>query len=191
MAKRKKCDKLPLELQAELTARLKGSAFADYRGLSEWLQSKGHDIGHGAIWNWAQEQQAIEQEMAQSIQITTQLSKMLVAENKDEGGALMEVSERLIGDGLLRLQLLLRRIEREGLIEDEVEMAAMLGKLLPSIGKAIADINRSGIARSKWQAEIKAKLDKLEQEATAGGGNPRKLDLDTLHAIRREVYGLG
>ena len=185
MAPRPKIALLPESVRDELNAKLKGCAFGNVRGLSEWLKDQGYDIGPTAVYHWAKDLEAEEKEMAQDVERSTRLAKMLVSNSSDEGGALMEASERLAGDGLLRLQLALRKMERDGDI-DPVEMA----KMLPSITRAIADLNRSGIARSKWQAETKAKLERLEKEAEAGGDNPRKLDPATLAAVRREVYGL-
>ncbi|MEW6258267.1 MAG: phage protein Gp27 family protein, partial [Pseudomonadota bacterium] len=59
-------------------------------------------------------------------------------------------------------------------------------KLLASAGRAIAETSRASQGQKKWAQEQRAKLDALEAEAGRGS---KRLDADTLKAVREALYG--
>ena len=59
-------------------------------------------------------------------------------------------------------------------------------KILSQAARAIAEASRASIGQKKWADEVKQKLDALE--AVSGKGDKR-LDADTLKAVREALYG--
>jgi len=76
---------------------------------------------------------------------------------------------------------------------DEAEPAERV-MLLKEAARSVLDMTKASVLQKKWQADIKDKLDKafskLETQAGETQSGPKKLDADTLAAVRREVYGL-
>ena len=59
-------------------------------------------------------------------------------------------------------------------------------KILSQAARAIAEASRASIGQKKWADEVKQKLDALE---AAGGKGEKKLDAETLKAVREALYG--
>jgi hypothetical protein len=149
---------LPQSVQDELNARLVGSRFQGYRELSEWLTAAGYPIGKSALHSYGSKlEEEFEAAMADSRRMN-ELAKALVAADPDEQTALLEANERIAHESLMRLQLSLRNIEDDPLA---------LAKYLPNISRAIADLGRTTIGRSKWQAEREAEIRAQESKRAA------------------------
>ncbi|MFO1417263.1 MAG: phage protein Gp27 family protein [Methylotetracoccus sp.] len=178
---------LPPELLEELNTRLVANRFSGYTELSEWLKSEGYEIGRSAVHNHGRKLEAeFEQAMADSRRMN-ELAKALVRADPDEQNALLEANERIAHESLMRLLLELRRVEDD---------PGMLAKNLPKITRAIADLGRTTIGRSKWQAEREAEVvrktrqqdaEKLQELAATGA---LSLDRDTVRQTIRELYGV-
>jgi len=50
----------------------------------------------------------------------------------------------------------------------------------------VAQVGRASIAQKRWQDEVRDKLDALERAQGTGG---KRLDADTLKAVRESLYG--
>lgn len=167
---------LPEDVRAELDARLVSSGFGNYRALSDWLSEQGYTIKKSALQSYGSAREDEFKRAFQSAQMMTQLAKSLVSANPDEQGALMEASERLAADGLIRLQLALSELDANGDALDPVELA----EITPKITRAIADLNRSGVSRAKWQADVRRRsIEEAAAEAKKAGASG-----DTITRIR-------
>lgn len=168
---------LPEAVRDDLNARLVGSGFQGYEALAEWLTAQGYAISKSALHRYGQDLQAEFDEAMADVRRTTELAKAMVAAGSDDGGDLMAAAEKIAQDGLIRLQIALRKVEA-----DPLEMA----KALPQITRAIADLNRSGISRAKWQQEVlEAAAEKAAHSASAAG-----VSAETILQIRRDVLGM-
>lgn len=184
MPPRSKVFTLPTELRDELNARLVGSGFSNYQGLQQWLEGQGYEFSIGGLHRYGSKLETDFNSAMADVQRTQQLAKMLVAGNDEDRGELMEASEKIAQDGLIRLQLALREAEA-----DPLETA----NVLPKITRAIADLSRAGISRNKWQQDtrekIQSKMNRLESEAGSTASR-RKIDPETLRIVRQEIYGI-
>ena len=124
--------------------------------------------------------------------VTTEMAKAMVASNEDERGAVMEASERIAADGLLRLQFAMRDIDFDNLSEDEDKNGLLLAmaKAMPNITRAIADLNRSGVARAKWKSIVDEKLNAAAQKSEAIAKKAGLSDEDWAK-IRANFLGVG
>lgn len=184
MPPRSKIFGLPNAVRDELNARLVGSGFGGYVQLKEWLEGQGYSLSIGSLHRYGSTLQADFETAMDDVRRTQELARALVANQQEDRGELMEAAEKIAQDGLIRLQLALRQLD------DDPEAMA---RLLPRITRAIADLNRAGISRNKWQDELRGKLDgkfkRLESEAESSSG-PRRLDAETLRVVRQEIYGI-
>lgn len=194
MGKRSAIEALPEALRIELAQGLKGSGWGDIDGWTAWLAEQGYEISRSAVGRFnAKNKKRFEEAWADAEQ-TAALAKILVA-NNDDNSAMLRANEILAGDGLMRIQLSLRdlesSIEEMENPEDAASFKLQLAKAQTGVMRGVADLNRAGIARAKWEAEIKAKIDKsmAALESQTGGG-PGKLDAQTLQAVREQVYGI-
>ena len=173
---------LPDDVLSALNARLIESAFSDYQGLSDWLGEQGYWISKTSVWRHGSDLQARMEKSMSRARERMEIAKALRGATDDEKAALMESTEMVAMDQLMEM------FEAAADMDTSDRMAA-----IPKLVRAIADLNRSAIGSAKWkkefQADLDAKLVKLENEATLINGK-RKLDKDTLKAVREEVYGL-
>lgn len=186
MPRRSTLQALPETVLDELRGRLVAGGFADYEGLTRWLNGAlgAVTVSRSAVHRFGQEFQAeFEAHMAES-RVMYNVAKAAVEADEDPEGVLQEATTRALQSGLLRLSVTIRKLQDS---EDPKEIA----KLLSTVARATADLGRTNITQKKWQAEYedkhKAKLDALESEAKQG---KRPIDLETLAIIRRETYGL-
>jgi hypothetical protein len=194
MPKVSSIDLLPEDIRMELATGLKGSGWGDIDGWTAWLAEHGFEIGRSTVGRFNTRTKRKFQEAWQDAEQTAAMAKILVAE-KTDNAAMLHANEILASDGLLRFQIALREIEalaeQAETAEDQAALVFQIGKAHSSITRAVADLNRAGIVRAKWQTDMRAKLDStIAGMAARGGDGPLRLDSDTLEAVRREVYGL-
>lgn len=174
---------LPDGVQAELNQRLIAGNFSDYSGLSEWLNDQGYEIGRKAVWAHGSKLQQSMQKSLERARQRMEIAKALRGASEEDKAALMEANEMVAMDQIMEM------FEETGTMEPAERM-----KAVPSLVRAIADLNRSAIGSAKWRREVQDKIQntfaKLEAEAGDSKRNSRKLDADTLRAVREEVYGL-
>ena len=172
-------DTLPDNVRDELNARLVNQGFGGYEALSAWLGEQGYQIGTKAVWTHGSKlKEKMEKSMGRARE-RMEIAKALRGASDDEKAALMEANEMIAMDKVMDLF-----DEWDGL--EQVQRA----KQLPTIVRAIADLNRSATGTAKWKAQFESKLSTLEAEATGAAPTTRKLDAETLRIVRQEVYGL-
>jgi hypothetical protein len=190
---------VPREIQDEFNARLVAGGFADYAGLTVWLNERLRDEGlsvriskTSAFRYGAEFQEQFERDMAEQRQLY-QIAKTSLADNQDPEGIVREATIRTLQTRLLRLSIALRDAEEAG------DDPHLLAETSSKIAKAVADLGRTDILSQKYRRDVEAQIRKqAREEATAGidrletdvKTGKRKLDKDTLRAVREEVYGL-
>lgn len=185
---------VPRPIQDEFNARLVAGGFANYIGLTAWLNERLTEEGlsvrvskTSAFRYGAEFQEQFERDMSEQRQLY-QIAKTSMADNQDAEGVVREATIRTMQTRLLRLSIALRDAEEAG------DDPHLLAETSSKIAKAIADLARTDILSQKYKTEVQEKLQKTfaKLEAEADGGKPgtRRLDKDTLKAVREEVYGL-
>jgi hypothetical protein len=180
---------VPREIQDEFNARLVAGGFADYDGLTEWLNERlaaeklTIRISRSSAFRYGAEfQEQFERDMAEQRQLY-QIAKTSLADNQDPEGIVREATIRTMQTRLLRLSIALRDAEEAG------DDPHLLAETSSKIAKAIADLGRTDIASQKYKAEMQKKIadaaEKVTQTARSAG-----VSAETIAIIRRDVLGL-
>jgi hypothetical protein len=180
---------VPREIQDEFNARLVAGGFADYDGLTEWLNDRlvaaglSLRISRSSAFRYGAEfQEQFERDMAEQRQLY-QIAKTSLADNQDPEGIVREATIRTMQTRLLRLSIALRDAEEAG------DDPHLLAETSSKIAKAIADLGRTDIASQKYKAEMQKKIadaaEKVTQTARSAG-----VSAETIAIIRRDVLGL-
>jgi hypothetical protein len=145
---------VPSAIQDEFNARLVAGGFADYEGLTAWLNERLAEEGlsvriskTSAFRYGAEFQEQFERDMAEQRQLY-QIAKTSLADNQDPEGVVREATIRTMQTRLLRLSIALRDAEEAG------DDPHLLAKTSSQIAKAIADLGRTDIMSQKYKAEI-------------------------------------
>jgi len=171
MPKRSAVKGLPTDVKAWLDHALIKNNFSDYKALEDALKEKGFSISKSSIHRYGRE---FEGKLA-AIKLATEQARAVVEEVGDEenalGDALTQVVQQKAFDALMKL-------------DDP-------GKVnLASIGKMVADLNRSSVTLKKYRAEVRGKMDERLKALEAEAGKNGKLDPTTLKRVREEIYGV-
>lgn len=166
---------LPDDLRAELDRRLVAAGFSGYEKLEEWLKGEGHPRGKTTIWRYG----SAFEDRIKSLKLATDQARAIVAESPDDEGAMGEALTRLMQEKLFSILMDLQ------VDPEQID--------IHKLGRVIGDLTRASVSQKKWAAEarksaiadVRSKIEGLEKSA-----GPRKLDKETLRAIREEVYGL-
>jgi hypothetical protein len=174
-------DMTPEQRQA-FEAELIRRNFKDYDGLVEWLKTNGLEISRSAAYRHGSKLQR----RLQAVRNSTEAAKLIAEAAPDDAdlrsAAVISMVQSELFDVMVTLQDL-----------DEAEPGERVG-LLKEAARSVLDMTKASVLQKKWQADIKDKLDKafskLETQAGEAQTGPKKLDAETLAAVRREVYGL-
>jgi hypothetical protein len=159
---------VPREIQEEFNARLVAGGFADYEGLTDWLNDRLADDGlsvriskTSAFRYGAEFQERFERDMAEQRQLY-QIAKTSLADNQDPEGVVREATIRTMQTRLLRISIALRDAEEAG------DDPHLLAETSSKIAKAIADLGRTDILSQKYKAELeeavyKARMDVIKR----------------------------
>jgi hypothetical protein len=159
---------VPREIQEEFNARLVAGGFADYEGLTDWLNDRLADDGlsvriskTSAFRYGAEFQEQFERDMAEQRQLY-QIAKTSLADNQDPEGVVREATIRTMQTRLLRISIALRDAEEAG------DDPHLLAETSSKIAKAIADLGRTDILSQKYKAELeeavyKARMDVIKR----------------------------
>lgn len=193
MAKVSTIDILPEEIRVELAAGLKGSGWGDIDGWHAWLTERGYEISRAAVGRFNQKTKARFQKAWAEAEQTAAMARLMVANQTDDGGAVLRANELLASDGLLRMQTALRELEEDLDDIEDPEAAADLklkmAKAMAAMAKGVADLNKAGIVRAKYQAEVDAKLQSAAQKSEAIAKKAGLSD-DDWAAIRANFLGV-
>ncbi len=161
---------LPENIRDELNERLISGGFAHYQELAEWLAEEGYEISRSAIHRYGYKFK----NRLEALKHVTEQSRVIAEHIGDDANLVGDALTRLIQEKLFGIVINL---------DDPGEMN------LPSLVRAIADLNRSSVTIKKYSAEVReklaVKLTALESESKQGG----KLDPETLRRVREEIYG--
>ena len=180
---------VPRPIQDEFNARLVAGGFADYEGLTGWLNERLAEEGlsvriskTSAFRYGAEFQEQFERDMTEQRQLY-QIAKTSLADNQDPEGVVREATIRTMQTRLLRLSIALRDAEEAG------DDPHLLAETSSKIAKAIADLGRTDILSQKYKTEVRAKL-----QAAAHAAEPiaKKAGLseDDWAAIRAKFLGV-
>jgi hypothetical protein len=175
--RRAKVGALPPDVLDALNARLVGSGFSDYDGLTRWLAEQGYAISRSSLHRHGSALEA-EFETAMADARRTRALARAARETNDDDGALLAAASEIMQDNLVRVSLKLKHRDAD----DPQETA----KTLSMISRAFADVGRFDIARQKWQSEVAARVEaaaaNVEKIAKEGG-----LSIEAVNVLRREV----
>jgi len=185
--------KVPEPIQAEFNARLVAGGFADYDGLTDWLNERLADDGlsirisrSSAFRYGAEFQEQFERDMSEQRQMY-QIAKTSLADNQDPEGVVREATIRTMQTRLLRLSIALRDAEEAG------DDPHLLAETSSKIAKAIADLGRVDIQSQKYKREVEA-LIRQQARAEAAEELTQELKNDGISAeleasIKRILIG--
>jgi hypothetical protein len=182
---------VPRPIQDEFNARLVAGGFADYEGLTEWLNERLAEEGlsvriskTSAFRYGAEFQEQFERDMAEQRQLY-QIAKTSLADNQDPEGVVREATIRTMQTRLLRISIALRDAEEAG------DDPHLLAETSSKIAKAIADLGRMDIQAQKYKREVEAQIKReaLEEaaERVSEAAKAQGLDIDQAKFWREKV----
>ena len=189
MAKRSKIKTdIPREILEDFNAKLVQGGFADYDGLTDWLNERLQEnglnlrISRSSAFRYGQEfQEQFERDMSEQRQLYS-IAKTALADNQDPEGVVREATIRTMQTRLLRLSIALREAEENG--EDPLYIAEVSSK----ISRAVSALGKTDILSQKYKAEIKKQI---QQEAAAAITSAAKAEGVSEQGITRIRQALG
>jgi len=146
---------VPRSIQDEFNARLVAGGFADYEGLTEWLNERlveeglSVKISKTSAFRYGSEfQEQFERDMSEQRQLY-QIAKTSLADNQDTEGVVREATIRTMQTRLLRLSIALRDAEEAG------DDPHLLAETSSKIARAIGDLGRVDMLSQKHQLEMR------------------------------------
>jgi len=166
---------LPPRIRRQLEQRLIANGFSGYRDLARSLQQRGYRISKGAVHRYGRqfEQRWCVQQMAH-----------------DQARALVRVAD---GDEFVATEALVRLLQQR-LLTILIESEKPIDEFhLPSLIRAISNLNRTIMMQRRWVSAKQDRLDQLKRDGAgrlaalqaAGGLSPQAADL-----IRDLLIGL-
>ncbi len=181
---------VPSDIQDEFNARLVAGGFADYVGLTAWLNERLTEAGlsvrvskTSAFRYGAEFQEQFERDMAEQRQLY-QIAKTSLADNQDPEGVVREATIRTMQTRLLRLSIALRDAEEAG------DDPHLLAETSSKIAKAIADLGRTDILSQKYKAEIRKQTALEAANTAAKTAKDAGVSEETIKRIRLDVLGM-
>lgn len=148
-----KIDLLPEEVRRELEEKIISNGFGGYVALSEWLAERGFEIGKSTLGVHGKK---LERHIA-AVKASTQAALALEEAARDDSDARSNAIYAQFQSGIFDALMALDEAEDEA---DPVKKLALLTKA----GKDFAAIGRGNLARQRWAAEVRAKLDAARQD---------------------------
>jgi len=176
MPRRSKVEALPAPLRAELERLLTDRTHGGYLALAAWLKAQGYEISHAAVHR---HDQRIQRTM-NAIRASAEAARLLAQAAPDEADEHSAAVIRLVQSSLFDAMLKVREAE-------DTDPAKQV-QLLAAAARAVADASRASIGQKRWADTVKSRLEDLERSAAKSG---RRLDAETLTAIREGLYGDG
>lgn len=171
MPRRSSVEQLPPAVKEWLDKALLDGNFSQYQALSDELRDRGYDISKSAIHRYGKSFE----DKVEKLKVATEQAKAIAEAAPDDADHL--------GDALTRLVQ-----QRTFDILMDLDVAAD-DVSLPAIGKIVADINKTTVARKKWAVEVRAKAQaaatEVEKVARAGGLSP-----EAIQSIRTHILGI-
>jgi hypothetical protein len=183
MARRSKLQtEIPKEILEEFNAKLVEDGFADYTGMTDWLNDRLAEHGlslklsRSAVYRYGAEfEEQFKSDMEEARRLYN-FSKAALEANDDPEGVVREATIRTLQTRMLRLSIALREAEEAG---DDIHLVADTTR---KIARAVADLGKTDILSQKYKAEVRAKiaadLEALKKEGFDGA---------TLDAVQQRV----
>ena len=174
MPPRDKISQLPAEVRSEIDRLLIDRGFSGYEALEEQiLEAHGIEVGKSTLHRYGQR---LERRLS-AIKASTEAAKAIADAAPDEADQRSAAVISLVQSDLFEAMISLREAD------DEDDPASRV-KMLSQAARAIAEASRASVNQKKWSAEVRARLDALEENAA-----DKRLDADTLRAVREALYG--
>lgn len=148
-----KINQLPEEVRRELEEKIISNGFGGYVALSDWLATHGYEIGKSTLGVHGKK---LERHIA-AVKASTQAALALEEAARDDADARSNAIYAQFQSGIFDALMALDEAEDEA---DPVKKLALLTKA----GKDFAAIGRGNLARQRWAAEVRAKLDAARQD---------------------------
>jgi hypothetical protein len=143
-----KIDQLPEDVRRELDERIVANGFGGYVALSEWLAEHGYEIGKSTVGAYGKD---LSRHIAR-VRASTQAAIALEESTRDDTDARSNAIYAQLQSGIFDALTALDEAEEE---PDPTRKLVLYTKA----GKDFAAIGRGNIARQRWAAEVRAKLD--------------------------------
>ncbi len=182
MPKPSAIDGLSPEQRAQFDSELIRRNFKDYTGLVEFLAASGLEISRSSAYRHGSKLQR----RLQNVRNSTEAARLIAEAAPDDADLRSAAVISLVQSELFDVMVTLQDL-------DEAEPFERVG-LLKECARSVLDMTKASVLQKQWAEKANAKLiDKLlKMETEADGNKPgsRKLDKETLKAVREEVYGL-
>lgn len=181
MARRSSLLQVPDRIRGQFNERLVRSGFADYEGLTDWLndqlEAEGLELRISKTAAWRHGKQF--EDKLEALRMATEQAKAISEGADDDEGAMTDALVRLVQEKVFTV-----------LMELEVDTKKVN---LGSLGKMVAQLSRASIAQKKWMREVHDDLERKKQAAaekvkslTGKGG----LTPEVAAQIRAEILGI-
>jgi hypothetical protein len=176
MPRRAKIDSMPPEVRTWVERALVDRGFAGYQELASLIQARtGVDISHAAVHRYGQR---LARKLA-AIRASTEAARAIAEAAPDREDLRSAAAMSLVQSELFEALVSLREAE-------ETEDAGARVKLLAQAARAIAEVARASVGQKRWSEEMRERLEAVELDAANAG---RRLDPETLKAVREALYG--
>jgi hypothetical protein len=186
MPERGKISRLPESLRQWLEEELVRRGFADYREVTDALQSKINElhlditVSFPTVFRFGQLTEARVAKLKQSFEMARVIRQAV----PDEDGAALEALQRICQEKLLEVLLAMPSSS-----PDDPEAHPIDPKLLATITRAVADSARATVTQQKWQAEARARAAKVA-DSVAEMTKKAGASAETVEKIKREILGI-
>ncbi|NPV70300.1 MAG: DUF3486 family protein [Firmicutes bacterium] len=177
MSDRRRHSKIVTDLPQEVTEAVNQRLTEGYtyREIAEWLAQMGHPVSKSAVGRYGKHWLA----RLERLRIARDQAKAII----DQAAADPEVA---MGEAASQLAM---QLIMEAMMASLDKGPSGLNLKIVEAMKALAQLERSGVAREKLKQEIREKAKRVaqdvEKKAAAAG-----LDPETIKYIREQIYGL-
>ncbi len=181
MPRRSSLLNVPEKIRAEFNERLVKSGFANYEGLTEWLNERLEEeglevrISRTAAWRHGKKFE----DKLEALRSATEQAKAISDGAEDDEGAMTDALVRLVQEKVFTV-----------LMDLEVDPKKVN---LGNLGRMVAELSKASIAQKKWMREVR---DELEQKKAAAAEKVKALTdqggltPDVAAQIRAEILGI-
>ncbi len=175
MAPRSKIAQLSPDDRQWLDDELSRRGFSGYEELAELLNERGIEISHSSVHRYGQK---LERKL-NAIKAGTEAAQLITRAAPDSADDRSSAVAAMIQTGLI-----------ESLVDlQEAEDMSPENKivLLSKASQGFAKLFAANLLQKKWADDLNKKLEALEAQARRGAG-PKRLDEETLKAVREAIY---
>lgn len=164
--------------RAELDRRIIAQGYAGYVPLSDWLAERGYEISKSAVGLHGQK---LKRTLA-AIRNSTEAARMITESAPDVADDRSNAIISMVQTNLFNALMQMQEAESE---DDQGARIEILGKA----AKNIATLTRASVARNKWAAEVRAKMDAALADVKRIASNAGVSE-ETMAAIDARLQGV-